>query len=430
MADRLAADIAGGRLRSGDRLPPQREFARQQGIAGSTAARVYGELVRRGLVVGEVGRGTFVRSSPKAVDGRVDLELNFPVLPEQAAMLAPGLAGLLRPEALTAALQPVGPAGTPGAREAAAVLLSRIGWTPDPDGVLIAGSGRQALAAVMSALVPTGERLGVEAMTYPVVKSIASRLGITLVPLEIDKDGLVPDAVRAARPRAVYLQPTLHNPLGITMPSRRRTELAGVLGELDLVAIEDTVNGFLSAGNDDVPPLAAGAPDRVVLVDSLSKRIGPGLTLGFVVPPAALADRIGGALRSGAWTAGRFALEAATRWITDGTADAIQRRKRQDAIARQQLAAERLAGFTLRADPRAYHLWWELPEPWRAETFVAAAARSGIAVTPAAAFTVGSGRAPVAVRLALASPSPEVLSDALEVLAGIARGTPEDAGVE
>ena len=64
IADEVAAAVAGGRLRPGDRLPPQRRFARQHGIADSTAARVYGELIRRGLAVGEVGRGTFIRAAP------------------------------------------------------------------------------------------------------------------------------------------------------------------------------------------------------------------------------------------------------------------------------------------------------------------------------------------------------------------------------
>uniref|UniRef100_UPI0035236F74 GntR family transcriptional regulator n=1 Tax=Streptomyces sp. PU_AKi4 TaxID=2800809 RepID=UPI0035236F74 len=64
IADRIAADILGGRLKPGQRLPPQRSFARRRGIAASTAGRVYAELVRRGLVVGEVGRGTFVRAAP------------------------------------------------------------------------------------------------------------------------------------------------------------------------------------------------------------------------------------------------------------------------------------------------------------------------------------------------------------------------------
>ncbi|MGP3970408.1 aminotransferase-like domain-containing protein [Streptomyces sp. 6N223] len=442
IADRLAADIAAGRLRPGERLPPQRRFARQHGIASSTAARVYGELVRRGLAVGEVGRGTFVRAGeprpqPALAEptpgARVDLELNFPTLPGQPELLAGGVGRLLAPARLAASLRPVGAAGTPAAREAAAALLARGGWRPDPDRVLFAGNGRQAIAAAVAALVPPGGRLGVEELTYPVVKGIATRLGVTLVPLAMDDDGLVPDAVAAAAsaarpPHAVYLQPALHNPLGVTMPGTRRAGLAEVLRRHDIPAVEDAVYGFL---RDDLPPLAALAPERTIVVDSLTKRLSPGLTLGFAVaPPGPRADALASALRTGGWAAPRFALDAAAQWIGDGTAAAIEAGKRQDAAARQRLAAERLAGFALRADARAYHCWWRLPDPWRAETFVAAAARQGIAVTPAAAFAVAPGRAPNAVRLALSSPPADALAAALDLLAALARRTPEDVGPE
>ncbi|MFF8898702.1 PLP-dependent aminotransferase family protein [Streptomyces lydicus] len=436
IAEGVAADIAAGRLRPGDRLPPLRRFARDRRIASSTAARVYRELGRRGLTVGEVGRGTFVRAAAPAAEpalaepgeAAVDLEINFPVLPEQPALLAKSLEPLLRPDALAGALRAVGAAGTAAARQAAAAHLARGGWAPDPGRLLFAGNGRQALAAALAALVPAGERLGVEALTYPVVKGIAARLGVTLVPLAMDEHGLTPGALRAAAPlRAVYLQPTLHNPLGHTMPDSRRAELADVLAELDLYAIEDAIYGFL---RDDLPPFAAHAPERTFVVDSLSKRLAPGLSLGFLTVPAGRTQDAAAALRSGTWTASRFALEAATRWMADGTAAAVEEAKRGDAAARQRLVAERLAGFRVRADPHAYHCWWELPEPWRADTFVAAAARRGIAVTPAGAFTVGTGHAPNAVRLALASPSHGALAEALGVLGELAHGSPEDTGPE
>lgn len=433
IADRLAEDIDAGRLRPGDRLPPQRQFARQQRIANSTAARVYGELVRRGLAVGEVGRGTFVLAaepgpSPALAEpseARVDLEYNFPTLPEQSDLLGRSIARLLRPDALTAALRFGSASGIPTTREAAADLLGRAGWTPDPGRLLFAASGRAAIAAAISTLVSPGERLGVEPLTYPVVKGIAARLGVTLAPLTMDEHGLVPRSIRGVR--AIYLQPALHNPLGVTMPPERRAELAETLRRRDLHAIEDAVYGFL---RPDLPPLAALAPDHTLVIDSLTKRIAPGLTLGFLVPPVILADDLASALRSGGWGPSRFALTAATSWITDGTSATIEAGKRQDAVRRQDIARERLAGCTIRADPHAYHLWWELPKPWRADTYVAAAARHGIAVTPAAAFTVGSGHTPNAVRLALASPTPDTLTSALDTLARLARSSPEVSEVD
>lgn len=325
------------------------------------------------------------------------------------------------------ALRPAGAAGDAPAREAAAALLARAGWAPDPRRILFAGNGRQAIAAAIAAVVRHGERLGVEALTYPVVKGIAARLGVTLVPLAIDEAGLVPGALRTSPPlQAVYLQPALHNPLGVTMPDQRRAELAETLQDLRLYAIEDAIYSFL---RPDLPPLAKLAPDRTVVVDSLSKRLAPGLTAGFLAPPPELADPLAAALRTGAWAASAFAIQAATQWISDGTASAIARRKAQDAAARQRIAAARLAGFAVRADPHAYHCWWELPGPWRAETFVAAAARHGIAVTPAAAFTIGAASAPNAVRLALACPPRDTLAAALDVLAGLARTAPDDIDV-
>ncbi|MER7465346.1 PLP-dependent aminotransferase family protein [Streptomyces sp. NPDC097981] len=457
IADEIAASIADGRMRPGEQLPTQRAFARRHGIAGSTASRVYRELVRRGLVVGEVGRGTFVRAGRGApgtgvalaepAGAPVDLELNYPLVPEQSALLATGLAPMLRADALDAALRPVGAAGTAVAREAFAALASGPGtgtgpgpdasdegaachgpaWRASADDMLFAANGRQAIAAALTALVSPGQRLGVEALTYPVVKALAQRLGITLVPLPTDESGLLPDALAAVHRttplRALYLQPRMHNPLGATLAPERRDALAAALHRLGLPVVEDAVWSFLRPG---IPPLAALAPERTILVDSLSKRVAPGLTTGCAVVPAPFRASMTAALRSGGWTPSGFALEAAVRWIADGTVTTVEAAKRADATERQQLARRVLAGQTLRSDPRSYYVWWELPPAWRAETFVAAAARQGIAVTPAAAFAVDNRTTPSAVRVGLASPPLPVLAGALETLAQMARSTPED----
>jgi DNA-binding transcriptional MocR family regulator len=435
LADALAADIAAGRLKPGDRLPPQRTFAYERGIATSTASRVYSELLRRGLVVGEVGRGTFIagprqQSTPSEPHSApIDLEFNFPILPEQFELVARSLSALNRPEALKIALSIAPSRGSPAAREIAAGLLTRGGWQPNPEGFFFTGNGRQAIAAAAGALVPIGGRLGIEAISYPVVKGVAARLGIVLVPLAVDASGIRPDAIATAHRQAplsaVYLQPALHNPLGVTLTPVRREELARLLGKLGLMAIEDTVYGFLC----DEPPLASLAPEHCIVIDSLSKRIAPGLAVGFIHAPVALRERLMASVRSGGWAAAGYALEAALRLIADGTAGTIARMKRDDAQRRQRIAAECLAGFRVQADNRAYHLWLTLPEPWRSEAFVAAAARRGIALTPSSAFTVGPGHAPNAVRLALASPPIERLREALLTLARLLRAGAEASDV-
>ncbi|KUN99737.1 PLP-dependent aminotransferase family protein [Streptomyces caeruleatus] len=432
LADRIAEDIAHGRLQPGERLPPQRVFARRRGIAGSTAGRVYAELVRRGLVVGEVGRGTFVRAAPAGPGERalveaataapVNLELNYPSAPGQSELLAPALTPLLRPDVLAEALRPAAATGTPEAREAAAALLTTPGWRPAPGRILFTGNARQAVAATLASLVRPGGRVGVEALTYPVVKEIAARLGIILVPLATDQEGPLPESVaathRTAPLAALYLQPTLHNPTSVTTSPERRRQLAYVAADLGIPVVEDRIWSFLT--DDD--PLAAHAPGLTHVVDGLSKRVAPGLTVGFVVVPEERVDAVAAAVRSGGWSAGRFAVEAATRWIGDGTVERLVAGKRADAALRQRIVRDELRGFTVRSDPRAYYAWWELPAPWRADTFTAAAAARGVAVTPGPAFAVDPNRTPDAVRLGLGSVSEAELREALRVLAGVVRG--------
>jgi len=432
IADRIADDIAAGRLRPGERLPAQRRFARRHGIAASTAERAYGELVRRGLVVGEVGRGTFVRAAAEGPAGRaliepataapVNLELNYPSAPGQSELLAPALAPLLRPDVLAEALRPGPATGTAAAREAVAGLLATPGWRPDPERLLFTGNARQAIAAALASLVRPGGRVGVEELTYPLVKEIAARLGIRLVPLATDAEGLRPEAVAAAHRTAplsaLYVQPTLHNPTSVTAGPERRRQLARAVTELHIPVVEDRIWSFLA---DPAEPLAALAPDLTHVVDGLSKRVAPGLTAGFLAVPAHRVPAVADAVRSGGWSAGRFALEAGVRWIEDGTVARLVAAKREEAARRQRLVAGHLAGFCVRSDPRACFAWWELPAPWRADTFTAAAAAHGIAVTPGPAFSVAPGRTPDAVRLGLASAAGADLERALGTLAVLAR---------
>jgi DNA-binding transcriptional MocR family regulator len=435
LADLVHADITAGRLAPGDRLPTQRQFADQHRIAMSTATRAYAELIRRGVATGEVGRGTFVRTGRpttrfaigQGIDHRINLATNVPLLPNQAALLTASAAQLTRRSAVIAsAMETMIPTGTPTARRAVASFVARAGWRPDPDALVFTGNGRQALAAAITSLVPPGHRLGVEALSYQSVAGIAGRLGVEVVPLPMDEGGLRVDRLIVAhkrhRLRAIYVQPTLHNPLGVTMTAARRRELVLSLRSLDITAIEDHVYAFLA---DDPWPLASLSPDHVVMIDSLSKRVAPGLTLGWAVAAPRLVHRLIEAVRASALMPTGLALELGIRWIVNGTVSRLVKEKRRDAVARQRLIRKVCLDLTIRADPRAYHVWVELPGGWRAESFTAAAAERGIAVAPATAFAVGPGHAPNAVRLALASPTRRVLAQALVVLNSLARLEPK-----
>ena len=434
LADAIAAEIADGTLKPGDRLPPQRNFAYDRKIAVSTAGRVYAELLGRGLIVGEVGRGTFISGDAKrgaAAPGeprgiRIDLEFNYPMRSDQTALVARSLDGLEKPAALDIALRLATSIGSPALRSAAAAHLTQGAWSPASEQLVFTGNGRQSIAAALAAVVPTGGRCGVEALTYPFVKGIAARLGISLVPLLMDKDGVRPDSVqkahREAQLSAIYVQPAIQNPLGMTMTAARRADLLRVVEKLGFPIIEDNVYGFFG----DEPPLAALAPDFCIVIDSLSKRVAPGLTVGFIVPPRRLRESVTASVRSGGWTASGFAFAAAQRLMSDGTVAELTRLRRLDARARQKLAINRLSGFELQTNEKCFHLWLTLPAHWRSQSFVAAAARRDIALTPSSAFAATPGHAPYAVRLALAAPAMDQLDSGLTTLASMLKAREDD----
>jgi DNA-binding transcriptional MocR family regulator len=425
IAQSIADDISAGRLRPGDRLPPQRSFAYQRGIAASTAGRVYIELKKRGLVSGETGRGTFVRVSLPAPHpalaappaAMINLETNYPVLPDQQTLLAPVLQSIAgNSEMLRHAFRETTVSGTMAQRGATVIGLARSGWQPEPDTLLFAGNGRQAIAATFLALAAPGDRIGFESLTYPVAKALAERQGLVPVSLAVDEEGILPEAIRAAHHalplRAIYLQPTMQNPLGVTASANRRKQIAKLLDELDgPVAIEDTVYAFLDEAAP--PPLRAYAPERTVLIDSLSKRIGPGLTFGIISAPERMTSALAKAIIGGVWGASGFAMEVCTRWLADGTVTALEMAKRLDAKARQAIVSRVFQAHAIRAHPYSYYFLVDLPPHRRASDVIEAAARRGIALAPASAFTVLPGHAPNSIRVGLANLELETAEDVL-----------------
>ena len=107
----------------------------------------------------------------------------------------------------------------------------------------------------------------------------------------------------------------------------------------------------------------------------------------------------------------------ATRWITDGTADALLAAVRRESMERQELAAAILPRGTYRADPVGFHLWLSLPEPWTRSAFVGQPARPASASSPATPSPPKARRAE-AVRVCLGGPADRsAVRSALEFMA-------------
>jgi DNA-binding transcriptional MocR family regulator len=438
IADALADDIRSGALPAGTRLPTHRDLAWRLKVTVGTVSRAYAEAARRGLLAGEVGRGTFVRAAagtpvafhpePQDTGDFVDLGVHRPHGASEAALLAAALRELAADPALDALMEYQPHAGHVAERAAGARWIARsAALTAKPEQVVVTASGQHAMAAVLAALCEPGDVLAVEALTYPGIRAAASLLHLKTVPVALDEEGALPDAFaalcRTGRVRALYTLPTLHNPTTATMPVERRRSLAEVAERHAVMLIEDDVYGFLA--ERPLPPLASFAPEHAFYLTSTSKSFLPALRVGYVHCPPALIERVAAAVRATTYTAPPLMARLASRWIEDGTADRLAREKRDEMARRQALAQRLLARWRYRSAPGAAHLWLSLPEPWEGEAFAAAARRRGVGVTPAAAFAVGR-HVPRAVRVCIGTPpTADLLERGLTRLAALLAAAPE-----
>lgn len=425
IVDRFASDIRRGALPPGARLPTHRDLARDHGIALATATRVYAELAAAGLVVGEPGRGTFVRdlSGYEGVEpdriGRgervADLSFNQPLSPGQGGALRDGLRALAARGDAESLLAQAPPGGRAADRAAVATHLLGSGIDVAPEAVLLTSGGQHGLETAVRALTRPGEVVAVDELTYPGMKLVADLQGVELAavphtPAGMDLDAL--DALcRRRGVRAVFTMPTLHNPLGTVMDADRRRALAALARRHDTVLIEDGTYAFLVPGAP--PPLQALAPERTLHVGGLSKNLATGLRFGYLVAPKEHRGRLVRVLRASTWGTPPLVAALVTAWLRDGTVHALEERRREDARRRQRVASRVLSGLDYRAHPASFFGWLRLPGEPRPATVARDAAARGVLVSDAGAFAVGA-RTPPALRVSLASPaSPHTLERAL-----------------
>jgi DNA-binding transcriptional MocR family regulator len=424
IADCLADDVRRGRLAEGERLPTHRDLADSLGLTVGTVSRAYAEAERRGLLHGEVGRGTFVGGmvggwelpSPGVSDPTVvDLGLNLPLY-AQDPDLGDALRTLAKRRDLHELLSYQPFAGSDRYRRAGAQWIARHGLDVDPANVIVTGGAQHAIAILLGTLCRAGDVVLTEPLTYPGLKSVARLLGLETQPVAMDDEGLLPDALdracREGRARVLYCLPTLHNPTTATMSPARRDAIAEVARRHDLLIIEDDVHGLLA--DDGGGPLACRAPERTFYIASTSKVVAGGLRVAFVAAPADHVERVAATVAATLWALPPLTVELAAMWIDDGTADATCARKRAESAARQAIAREMLPAEAVRTHPRSYFLWLELPPTWQVDRFVRQARERGVVVTGSEAFTVGRAVAPAAVRVSLSAPASRD-----EVLAGL-----------
>jgi GntR family transcriptional regulator/MocR family aminotransferase len=354
--------VVSGRVAQGDRLPPSREIAGQLGISRHTVTTVYGRLVAEGYLEGRAGGGTFVATTAPAAgsataqrrrrDGRPPSPLRPAGVVTHNARSAeppppggfdlriglpdPALFPLRRWKQSVGSTLHTPPAGDPDPAGIPALRRSLARWVGRSRGVettgeqvMVVTGAQQAVDLIARVVLRPGDQVAIEEPGYHPVRNLLTALGMRVVPVPVDHDGLVVEAI-PPRVRAVYTTPSHQSPTGAALALSRRRALLAFADRHDAVVIEDDYDSEHRHSDRPLEPLhRLDEHGRVIYVGTFSKTLSGALRLAFVVWPEPLVEAAVSwrDLMDGRPTAG--VQQALHRFITDGFLEQHLRRVRK-----------------------------------------------------------------------------------------------------
>jgi GntR family transcriptional regulator / MocR family aminotransferase len=329
----LREHVRSGRLRAGSRVPSSRALAGELGVSRGVVLEAYAQLVAEGYLISSHGAPTRVAPGftaerpplPAASLGprhRYDFD---PGVPDLTAFPRERWVRSLRAALRAAPFDLLGagdPRGIPQLRNELLHYISRArGAAPEPEHTLICSGFAQGFATLCRTLKARGlQRVAIERPGYPRQRQIAEQSGLEAVPIAVDELGLDVAALAASGCEVVVVTPAHQYPTGVVLASERRSELLEWADEEDALIVEDDYDSELRYDRPPVGALQGLAPERVCHIGSLSKRLAPGLGVGWVLSPS--------------WLTGALTYEKAT---ADGGTPVIEQLALSDFIARGEL---------------------------------------------------------------------------------------------
>lgn len=415
--------IETGALQIGDRLPPVRDLAWQLKITPGTVARAYTILTDEGALKAEVGRGTFI-SPPKKSDAN-NAPIEIDVIAHQQEkdgdvyninlfsphMPCVGQDVLIRNLMSNIASNP--PSGVmhypsrDGSRPAREAVVQWLLGTPlgplgERDIVLSHGGQNGILLALQAILQGRKPTVLIEELAYPGFRRAAELLRADVVPVAMDADGIIPEALAAAAKahdaQVLCTSPEVHNPTGGFTPVARREEIARVARKYDFQIVEDDCYRM---GVNRAPTYRMLASGRGWYVSSIAKTISPSLRFGFAIAPEGKTSDLRRAAEHGFFGLATPITDLCAQLLQHPQIDALTDGSRKAFNTYVQSAVNILGGYDLMWRKDVPFLWLRLPRGWRAGAFCQAAEAVGVHIRSSEEFVCRDARAPHAVRMAI-----------------------------
>lgn len=409
LAERIESDIAEGVLAPGTKLPPQRNLAFDIGVTIGTVGRAYNLIRERGLVSGEVGRGTYVTERRESVlehpsprtetfggtrnqavePGRIRLDSTAAIDVGQSEAMARLLAGVTKqyPSEIASYSRTL-----PASWQAAGSRwLSAVGWVPEPASIVPTLGAHSAILAIIAAVTVPGDRIAFEELTYCSAARSANLMGRRSIIIQTENGSLTPgDFERHCaqqHPKLVFLMPSLHNPTAVTMPEDDRRAIVDIARRYNVWLIEDEIYGSLT--RHDHVKFAELAPERTFHIGGLSKSVAAGIRSGWVACPPHLSARVLTAHKMVSGGVPFMMMELSAQLVNTGEADSIRNEVCAEVNAREALARSVFTGMEFASQPHSPFLWMKLPDPWLSGTFKNAALNEGVMIDDEDEFKAG-----------------------------------------
>jgi GntR family transcriptional regulator/MocR family aminotransferase len=393
----LRARIRSGWLASDTRLPSTRTLAQELGVSRGVITEAYGQLAAEGYLAMRQGAPVRVAKAVRTSTPRPPARSLLESFPYHFHPGLPDLAGFPREvwlRSLRTALRdsPVAavgygdPRGVPELREALAEYLGRVrGAAADPEHMLICTGFMQGFAMICRTLRARGvERIALEDPGWHVHRLIVEKAGMEVVPVPVDSEGLLVDELSRTDASAVVVTAAHQFPTGAVLGPERRAALIE-WAEDERLIIEDDYDAEYRYDRVAVGALQGLAPEHVAHIGSVSKRLLPGMRLGWLLMPSWLAWELTEAKTiedGGSESIGQLALRD---FIVRGELDRHVRRMRLRYQRRREALLEALArwlGEARVSSPGAAGLFElvELAADTDEPALVRAAARRGVGV--------------------------------------------------
>jgi 2-aminoadipate transaminase len=271
----------------------------------------------------------------------------------------------------------------------------------------------------------------VEAPTYDRPLKILGSLGADAVPVPCDADGIDLDALElelrlGAAPSFLYVIPTFQNPTGRTLSAERRRWLVELAADHELLVLEDDPYGAVRFEGEALPTLfELDASGLVAYSSSYSKTVAPGVRVGYMILPDAVARAVESAAASTYITPALLSqatvLEFLQRGHLERNLELVRSvlRARRDALL--GALEDRLGGTGARWNrpEGGYFLWLDLPEGRSSRALLHAADQIGVSFVPGPDFYPWAGGGRSSARLAYSYASPAQLGEAVRRFAGL-----------